>query len=357
MVIALSGTSIKAQEIKLEDMKTPNVPGFSLLDVSPTSIERPSNPKAFALNVVSLTSAGSTLPKNIAFEFSPYWFLRPKGETVYKYLNVQDDETTNIAAGILRKFSVSVASFFNDSLTHLLPRTNYLAFGARTNLLTIRSGKQTRNLQSALLAVSESIAEAASSSGETSGGIPDPDVIERNLNESSNYIKASKDLSQMLQAKPLFQLDAAYAFSNAYPNNTVKEERFHRSGFWMSAVLSTEATSKKDDNLDFILFGRIFRDNFLLDTTNLIFGKVQAKDLGLRVLYQYDRFSISFEHVSRHYSQSHLNSKRNVGILQYRVGENTYVYGTFGKNFGLTNNLLAIFGLNLGFGESLVKLQ
>ena len=42
------------KEVKLIDLKTPNSPGFQLLDISPSSIERPTNPKEFSLKVLNL---------------------------------------------------------------------------------------------------------------------------------------------------------------------------------------------------------------------------------------------------------------------------------------------------------------
>ena len=84
-------SSVFAQEntVELKDLKTPNSPAFQILDIAPTSIEKPTNPRAFAASLLSLSNNGTSIPKNFAMEFSPFWFGNAKNRSIYNYLNLK----------------------------------------------------------------------------------------------------------------------------------------------------------------------------------------------------------------------------------------------------------------------------
>ena len=78
-------------------------------------------------------------------------------------------------------------------------------------------------------------------------------------------------------------------------------------------------------------------------------------DFAGRVELEFDRLAVSFESVHRMVTENKLlNSFRNVGILQYKVNDNFYLTGTFGKNFGGQPNLIAFLGLNFRFGKTVL---
>jgi len=120
VVLLLIFTTSNAQNsVDLKDLKTPNAPGFQILDVAPNTIERPSNPKEFAASILNLSNNGSVIPKNFAMEFSPFWTLDKK-TTLNSYLNIGDkSKSTNgnyiIQTGLFNKMSLSMASVYNDS--------------------------------------------------------------------------------------------------------------------------------------------------------------------------------------------------------------------------------------------------
>ena len=76
-------------------------------------------------------------------------------------------------------------------------------------------------------------------------------------------------------------------------------------------------------------------------------------DFGGRLEFEFGAIAVSFESVYRRVS-SHpeLNTSRNVGIVQYKLSGNLFLTGTFGKNFGDTDNLVSFLGLNWGFGKT-----
>ncbi|HYK43681.1 MAG TPA: hypothetical protein VEV83_00840, partial [Parafilimonas sp.] len=256
------------KEVKLDDLKTPNSPGFQILDISPSSIERPTNPKEFALKVFNLTNNGSALPKNFAFEIAPYWFAKPQNTNLYKYLNIKySDESgthNNIATGIYNKLNLSLASSFSDSIAgSLLANTNYISFGVRTNLITLRTKQQNQALNTLFVNISKRLGQLSDDLDQKANLIDQKILFEqdsgkRKILEDSVLLltraraqlvseAAEKDIlyksyledSLPELSTPLFQLDAAYAYSEAFPNNEYADKRFNRSGLWATATLSS----------------------------------------------------------------------------------------------------------------------
>lgn len=69
-------------KITFQSLETPSSPGFILLDKTPSSIEKPTTPQGFGVNVLGLLQG-----KGGAMEFSPFWLVNhPKltAEKMYK---------------------------------------------------------------------------------------------------------------------------------------------------------------------------------------------------------------------------------------------------------------------------------
>lgn len=390
-------SNVSAQkEINIEDLKTPNSPGFQILDIAPTSIERPVNPKALAVSLLSLTSSGTVIPKNFAMEISPYWYTKSDNASVYQYLSINtENKETSDFSGILRKMSISIASVFSDSTSgSLIKNTNYISFGVRTNLFTYRTAAQNEKLQQSLKNITEKIKEIKSNDVEKKkllglrvkyrndlNNEPDQDkkaviiskiasietqidnLIEASPEEMEKKLDADEDVQKnmkLLKEFPLFQLDGAFAYSEAIPGNKYENNRFNRSGFWFNASLNAFSIDKEklEDNLSILGTLRFIRDNALVENTLDEFKKNKAFDYGFKAEYTVKDFSISIEYLKREYSgNSALNSERTVGVLEYKLNDNLYFTGTYGKNFGQENNLFTLFGINYGFGKSSLKTE
>ncbi|GGE96590.1 hypothetical protein [Flavobacterium limi] len=397
--------SLQAQNIELKDLKNLNTPGFQILDIAPSNIDRPSNPKAFAASIMSLTNNGTAIPKNFALEVTPYWYFKPKNANVFQYLNIKDETgKANTFTGIFNKMSISLASVFNDSTSgSLIKNTNYIAFGVKTNLITYRSEKQNQKLKTALANFSERIINLRPNQkdvdaleielnridnkireiytqlkNEDDNTLKDsinteyqnaianrallqkkmddfenqaPDLLEENIKKDTliqNYLKELDDL-------PLIQVDLAFAYSEAFPDNTTKNKRFNRSGLWMNAAVNAFSVDKTElnDNLAFILCTRFIRDNLPEEGSLDVFKRINAFDLGFKLEYSIKDLSISYEYIKRDYSdKSNLNSERKVGTIQYKISDGLFITGAYGTNFGIDKNIFTLFGINYGFGKS-----
>jgi hypothetical protein len=346
MLIRLStdAQSAAAVAIPLMDLKTPNSPCFQLLDIAPASIAHPSDPKEFAMSALSDVGSGTVLPKNFAFELAPYWYFRPRNENVYKYLNIDTNKgPTYFFTGIPRKLGISVASSFNDSTAgSLLKSTNYISLGVRTNLLTIRSS---RNIDSLKMHLNNLRLRQYKY---TAYGVKADSLALYVLADKKDSSALQSDLNQI----PLFQLDAAFAYSDAFSSNSFSQSRFNRTAGWITATLGIPLGKRYNDELSLLGLFKLMQDNLLRDTTHNVFQQKSAVDVGGKLSYSNGNFIIGVEFVQRSYAASaSLDSHRCVGMLQYQVNSTLYLTASFGQNFGNVNNLFSIIGFHFGFGN------
>src|SRR6185436_9150701 len=86
LVVAIFSTAAADLQVP-EELKTPAQPAFTLLGVTPTSIDRPSTPRAFAVGLLgAFADSKDSLPRNLALEVAPYWWSSRPSET-YDSLN------------------------------------------------------------------------------------------------------------------------------------------------------------------------------------------------------------------------------------------------------------------------------
>jgi hypothetical protein len=72
--IVLSSTLAAAQGLpEVDDLKAPSTAAAVLLGTSPTSIERPDNPRAVIISLVSNVATSGGVPTNYSFGLTPYW--------------------------------------------------------------------------------------------------------------------------------------------------------------------------------------------------------------------------------------------------------------------------------------------
>jgi hypothetical protein len=352
LMIVLPSCCLYAQNtkdtIQLQELKTPASPGFALLDLSPTTVESATSPKMLSLQVLNYINSGTGgFPKNFSFEFSPYWISKHNGETIYKYLGLPDAESSNMAAGIFRKMSISFTVYSNDTGTHLLPNTSYMSAGIRTNLLTIW-GKSAETAVKKMLTSRNQIRQEILRT--------DPLIDLNTMRQRIDSLYAVNSVNAFT-VKPMLVLDGAFAFSEAFKNDDFKNKRFNRSGFWLNATINTPLSKMTKENFFLIFYYRNLRDNLLSDTTKNIFTIQNATDLGIRAGYEKGPFQISVEHINRSYKDlKGQDTYRTTGIIQFKMNDGFYLMGSFGKNFSQQHSLFTMLGINWGIGKQALVL-
>jgi hypothetical protein len=334
---------------ELGSLRTPPSPAFTVLGIEPSAVERPTTPSDVALSFVNRFRQ-ATLPKDYAFEASPYWLVGQPN------LSWRGDVRRSVAESITRTLSLSVATA--DTGTASSPLTS-LALGVRTLL---SSGRMTEATEQALADLEQTLSET----GEVFlrlVGEAGLDALDVRL---ANGQIAVADYERQKQ-----QIAALVLESDEYRNAMARAEDIaaRREGFFLEV-----AAGFAWDFADGAWASRAFRQRGVWATPSYEFGSwnvlgvlryldqpetpdQDAFDWGGRAIYSSADYALSFEYVQRsplHQTPAVRRSHRLVGIAEYRVSRATWVVASFGKDRqknGATHTLVAQLGLAFSFSK------
>ncbi len=339
----------QGKEVELKDLQIPNSPGFILLDVAPTSIDRPNSSKAFAASLLNAinSSVNSGVPQNYAAEFAPFWFVRAPKMTALKYWGInEDDKQMPFSAAKLGTLSMAYVKS-NDSTTNF-------SFGLRATLFKVVSTEvkaELKTINDAIITKMSAITTAAIVAGS------DPATLAKLVSEDAFIKDAEKKISDLLNRKPVFAVDAAYATSWVFDKNSFSSGHLGRSGVWVTLNYSLNlkdegAVTKNYINVYAVARSLMDRIPATTDTQSQ-----NSLDLGGRLEFEFDRFSLSYEWLSRENQTTHVSTVRSSGLLRYRVADGIYLTTALGQNFGDVNNLISQFGISWGTGGGLQSVK
>lgn len=338
---------VRAQDdpLELENLKTPTSPAFVILGVEPTSVERPTTPRAFALSLYSGSqSGGGIIPENYAAELAPFWMRRQPQVTWEEYFEdptpgllqtftislatrsmlVGTDSSTGVGLGLRASPIVGRASARADSLAHHLDTLQNVRLDLLDSLRMARIANNTERIE----------------------------FWQDSLNDNAT---AAQGVAQELQANDErvgLRLELAGAVSGHYPDNDFRAGKVGSAGAW-----GTLAYRPENMSVDLLMVGRYLRNE----------GDAEQNvwDVGGRAVLLYNRFSGSVEWVVRSASDSEgpgpggqpaLDSgNRVVGLLEYRATDDLYVSFSFGQDYPREGDdrqpLVAILGGQFNFGS------
>jgi hypothetical protein len=352
VVAALAGTRpafAQAEAPALGSLRTSPSPAFTVLGIEPSAVERPTTPSDVALSFVNKFRQG-TLPKDYAFEMSPYWLVTQPD------LSWNSDVTRNVAESVARTLSLSVATA--ETGTTNSPITS-LAVGVRT---LIRSGHMTVPTQRALGALEQTLSQTGDiflrKAGEA--GLDELDKVLANRGitiadyearkqeitalvlESDEYREAMARAEDVAAKREGFFFEIAAGFVWDFAAASWESRRFRQRGVW--AAPSYEFGS-------WTLIGVV---RYLDEATAI---NQNALDWGGRALYSSADYALSVEFVERSpivQTAAIKRSHRFVGIAEYRVSPATWVIASFGKDrekTGTSETLVAQIGLAFSFSK------
>lgn len=385
LLLTISSSYVLAQDkdedsaISLKELYIPTSPAFSLLDISTSTIERPATAKAFALSIANAVGQSQGIPKSYAVEIAPFWFFKNPKMNVFKHygINAGKAPKQNIFHG-LKNTSISLGTTSKDSSANNPLNVTYIGYSIKSNIINVRNKMVLKTLYEQNIAINENINietdEVDSICTEALGIDPTNeaeyskclDSITHTLSPEARiaaFNKADSLIEVALNIRPVFSLDAAIASSTAFYDNTFSNNHGYRTGGWLTFSLShaldkgsrhdIEKLAKAKNYFNAYALVRTLSEDSISDMKT--FKRYNYFDYGIRAEFEFNRFAVSFEHVQRKVSHDNsLNSARNVGIVQYKIDDNLYFTGTFGKNFGEQNNLIAFFGISWGLGKTAV---
>ncbi|QIP15672.1 hypothetical protein G8759_25090 [Spirosoma aureum] len=369
------GQSQFADTVKISDLAPPSSPAFVLLDAAPSSIEKPATAKAFTASVINLINNNGG-----AAEFTPYWLVRRSNMTSFRYLGIKEDKQgelyqRSIASAKLISISLAVLNK-NNTDEKAGKSVSNIVLGARTRLFQINKKsaidtviKYHRIIVDSLARLNSSIADVAIEYQLKMRDINDKNEIVKLTKERNNKIKAlqaghlkntksqSDTIRKFLTEKPAFTVDIAGAVNYAFDTTRLSSGRFDRVGAWANINWIPIRNDKEQRFLHTIgVLRYLTNDKLVIDKEHTEYHSYF--DFGGKVEGEFKRFSIGFEYVRRlDITNKDLNSDRAAGVLNYRIADNVFLTGTFGKNFGLDNSLLTLFGLQFNFSNEKVVIK
>ena len=314
-----------------------------------SAVERPTTPSDVALSFVSKVRQG-TIPKDYAFEASPYWLVSQPD------LSWSSDVTRNVAESVARTLSLSLATA--ETGTTAAPVTS-LAVGVRTLL---SSGHMTASTQRALTALEQTLSQTGDvflrMVGEAgldeldkrlaSGDITVADYEARKQEltaivlQSDEYREAMARAEDVAAKREGFFFEVAAGFVWDFAAGSWEARTFRQRGVW--ATPSYE-------------FGSWSLVGVLRYLDESSFFNEDALDWGGRALYSTADYALSLEVVQRSpLDQTDVikRSHRFVGIAEYRVSRASWVIASFGKDrqkTGARETLIAQLGLAFSFSK------
>jgi hypothetical protein len=352
LVSATAYAQEAATDIKIEDLRAPASPAFVLLDVTPAAVERPQNPKAVVLNVLSSAAKAEGFPQDYALQAAPYWLMYHPDLQFDDYLDPgrkpcpagtkpgQDcgrDVLRAIAKSTVRTFSVSVAT--SPLLSDTAEATK---IGSRLGI----------GFSSLLL-----------------GGRPNPrmaDAIAKHdqaldavLNNPASQAardaarQAALKVQELDQQRQGFIVHVAGGQAWNFPNDAIEESTLDRWGIWVTPTYRLLNCGEVDcqSAVDFIAVLRTLYDK-----------DGDRWDFGGRLLWEpTNEFNVSAEFVRRKGRNGNdESSDRTVGMVEYQIRDGLTLFGSFGKDFPKDDaverrTLLSIIGVNFGFGTKTAK--
>ena len=343
----------KAKQVTIDDLSAPHSPAFTLLDVTPSSVDRPDNPKTFAVNLINKIASGHGLPENYALQVAPYWLAS------HSALTFEQHQRPSIGQSLKQSFLVSLATVPMPGETSSSdPIGTRLGLGFRTY---IKNGRPNPALEAKVAKLADANGKILDRWNELVklGTPPDEQIkiLDQHKDEfaklEATAQKAALDVQALDAERVGFFFAAAGGQTWAFTGDDVSNGKAEKFGFWLTPSYrykgcDENGQSCKVSSVDFIAVARVLTEN-----------DKNKWDAGTRLVLRANKeFYLSFEALGRkddsQPSTSQSKNFRSVAMIEYRIDTNIILYGSFGRDFKKDNGvppLVSLFGLNWGFGN------
>jgi len=289
--------------LKPQELSIPTSPGLVLMDKSPASIEKPTNPKALSISVLNLFLGG-------AVEFTPYWLKnKPK-------LTFEDYQRKKIP--FLQTLAFSVATFRTDT-------SSTLGGGFRTQFFRCYA----KEVTDSILLIKAKLVEL---------------LVEDELN--TDEISKWKNKLLDLKLKPTFNVELAGAYLGyAGPNKKITPQR---SGFWLNVRWSPFK----------VPFSAVGLFRYTNDIAKRLENGLETSylDYGLNISYDEEEFNLALEYVYRTDLEAKVHYDRLALVANYQLSDMIIVVASLGKDFAEVNNVLTLIGVKFGLSKEKANL-
>lgn len=353
------------QDIAIKNMDLPTAPAFSILDATPSLIERPKATKAFALSVLNSVAESTGFPKSYAVELTPFWMIKNRNMNALKYWGVQrtkENQNLNQPFAHVKQSAISF-SWVSQGDTAKKNFKQQISWGIRVPLIQVRKKTQRDSLWNAYHLIknflgnkTEVLADITGNnfdalmSGDSTGYKKDFNAYLRNLKSPDSL---NRIVQNLLTHKPVFAVDFAFAHNITFDNPSYDSNHLGRLGAWLTLCYANQLNKTASPNYFNVYgIGRYLLDNNVVGTDGKL-KKQHLIDIGAKAEFEFEDFSFAMEYLNRtNVDNALLNSDRLTGIIRYKINESLSMTGSFGQNFGKVNNLISFVGINWGISKN-----
>jgi len=333
--VASTARSAENAPASYVEIRTPTSPAFALLGITPSSIERPTTPHAFAAALLSASSGSNgVVPENLAIEVAPYWWYHHPDLDFMGYYD------GNVYKNILRTLSLSIVTNSKKNEQTGKDDTS-LGAGVRFQFLI---GKPASGLEEELQKYKTAATELAGllplGAGESLPDNPETRAIRARVAEQLNAVR------NLDKKRVGFSLDFAAAFTKMHPESKWSNSKTDRVGAWLTPAYRFEAKNHILKDFTFVGVGRFIDDRTARD---------EYLDFGASIVWHGSKFPVnaSFEYLKRETDKSG-DTERYAIVVEYVYSEQWSLIASYGKNFKTDlagDDLIAILGIKLGLGK------
>ncbi len=358
-------------------LKAPQSPAAVMLGIAESEIARPSDVSDFMASLRQASNGFTSLPVNYSIDFAPYWIWRKNNTDAHKFFS------NNVKDNVLQSFTFSIANSNNELISSAnTPLLNSaLGLGVRFSLLRGNLTEATRNkikdVSDLMLQKNRKASEVFESIANEGNQRLSDELMALNSQNLSENDKQKKIDSLVKIQSQIQKANAIIAYNqpelDKIISSLVKNIDFKRVG-WKLDVNSAVAyhfpdrvyTDRKIDQYGIWLSGGIELDSSLLflgivrvqhfSQNNLIGReKNNALDVGLRLLWPINKFSLSGELLYRNNKNILDQGMKYLFNLDYNIGSNYKLNLSFGKDFDGTvsknGNVISALNFLMGFGN------
>lgn len=345
-LLAVVLTAARAAELAIEDIQLKNAPAFAVIGVEPSSVEKPTSARRFAMNVAGMASGGEA--GNIAIETAPYWWTGGKGVTFEDYYEGQD-----VLQNAVRSFTLSLAT---KDTKIAAPKGDSsgssLGVGFRTRLWIGSLSEDARLAKQKFKAAAEDWAAKTRHDNDDLGNVPldghAPDTRDPKDDAMATALAPQiKALRDAVKNPMGFELELAGAVGFESETDTLSSPKWKRWGAWLNASYRPRTGAS---SLDFVGTVRYLR-------TKLASDDFDNFDVGARVVWAVPQqpVSVSAEYVQRFRGQALDNTRRFALIAEYALSDTMSLYVTNGKDFakdgGTARETFTFVGVNFSIAK------
>ncbi|TPD69946.1 hypothetical protein [Flavobacterium microcysteis] len=335
----LSNAQNDSTSTDLKQIEIASSSALTLLDNTAAIIT--SNPavKEFNINTENLSK--------ISFDYSVIFDRKQLKGLGFYGLEGSVDKFKQVSFARIKRPNLSGAISQNDS-------TTTVAIGLNVNLLTVFSKNKkglTDSYNKFRGTYEEMIALADDATIKQHPNLQRSSQEFRDIRDKildTMKIESPDEFAEILR-KPMFTLDVAAAYSLLYPDNKFSNNQSDRLGFWSTATFSLKMG--KENYINFYAFGRYLQDDAVYQKSLADYSNTfNYFDYGGKTQLDFKKLSVGYEYIKR---TGDGDDYRSVGLVQYKINDNLYLRGGFGKNFESESgdDLMTLFGIRWGFDK------